>query len=141
MTKFFISFIFVFALAIIFTNNVGAVDSLDSTIGKIGTPPGVAEQIAKSGVEPNEVAILFFLSSLIKVANVIAGIWVAFNVVFAAFDYLGGQGSAEAHKKVRERITMSVLGLLLLVVAYVATAMISLLLFGDASYVLQPKLE
>lgn len=141
MTKFFISFIFVLALAIIFTKNVGAVDSLDSTIGKIGTPPGVAEQIAKSGVEPNEVAILFFLSSLIKFANVIAGIWVAFNVVFAAFDYLGGQGSADAHKKVRERITMSVLGLLLLVVAYVATAMISLLLFGDASYVLQPKLE
>ncbi len=141
MTKFFISIVFVLALAIIFTSNVGAVDNLDATIGKIGTPPGVTEQIANSGVDPDEVAILFFLSSLIKFANVIAGIWVAFNVVFAAFDYLGGQGSAEAHKKVRERITMSVVGLLLLVVAYVATAMISLLLFGDASYVLQPKLE
>lgn len=141
MTKYFISIIFVLTLAIVFASNVGAVDNLDSTIGKIGTPPGVTEQIANSGVDPDEVAILFFLSSLIKFANVIAGIWVAFNVVFAAFDYLGGQGSAEAHKKVRERITMSVVGLLLLVVAYVATAMISLLLFGDASYVLQPKLE
>lgn len=141
MTKYITSLILVLILSIFPVGHVAAVDNLDSTIGKIGTPPGVAEQIAKSGVGAEDTAILFFLSSLIKVANVLAGIWVAFNVVFAAFDYLSGQGSADAHKKVRERITMSVLGLLLLVVAYVATAIISLLLFGDASYVLQPKLE
>ncbi len=113
---------------------------VDTTIGKIDTPPGVAEQIAKAGYGPNEIAIFFFLSSLITIANVIAGIWVAFNIVFAGFIYLSSQGSADAHKKVRDKITMSVVGLFLLAAAYVAVAVISLLLFGDAGYVLNPDI-
>lgn len=117
-----------------------AANPVDATIGSIDTPPGVTEQIAKSGLGPNDVAIFFLLSSLIKVANVVAGIWVAFNIVFAAFNYLGGQGSADSHKKVRDKLTMSVLGLFLLAVSYAVVAVISKLLFGDAGYILNPTL-
>lgn len=124
------------------SNNVAhATNAVDTTFGKIDTPPGVTEQIAKSGLGTNEVAIFFFLSSLVKIANVLAGIWVAFNIMFAAFTYLSSQGSADAHKKVRDKLTMSVVGLLLLVVAYIAIAVLSRLLFGDAGYILKPTLS
>ncbi|MBP9781119.1 hypothetical protein KBC89_00500 [Candidatus Woesebacteria bacterium] len=117
-----------------------AANSVDTTIGSIDTPPGVTEQIAAANLAPDEIAIFFFLSSLIKVVNVVAGIWVAFNIVFAGFNYLSGQGSADTHKKVRDKITMSFVGLFLLAIAYMAVAVISLLLFGDAGYVLKPDI-
>lgn len=116
-------------------------NSVQDTIGRIDTPPGVTEQIADSGLTgADEVAILFFFNKLITVFVVMMGVWVVVNVMLAAYSYLTGQGNAEAHKKVRDKLTMSVIGLLLLVLAYVATAIISLLFFGDANYILNPSL-
>lgn len=115
--------------------------SVEDTIGPIDAPPGVDYQNARAGLtDPNDVAIFFFLSNLLKVVNVIAGVWVAFNIVLAAFNYLSGQGSPDAHKKVRDKLTMSVVGLFILVIAYAAVAMLSMLFFGDASYILRPTL-
>lgn len=113
--------------------------TVDTTIGSIDVPPGVDKQIAKAGAG-TDIAIFFFLSSLLKIANVVAGVWIMFNFVLAAFHYLSGQGSSDAHKKVRDKITMSVVGIFLLVLAYAATAIVSLLLFGDATYVLNPTI-
>ena len=135
-------FLLIFLLCVSFvgTTTILAANPVDSTIGTIDTPPGVDKQIAASNLATDEIAIFFFLSSLIKIANVIAGLWVAFNIVFAAFNYLSGQGSADAHKKVRDKITMSFVGLFLLAIAYMAVAVISLLLFGDAGHVLKPDI-
>lgn len=111
------------------------------TIGEIEAPPGVDKQIAHSGLASNQIALLFFVNKLITILTVVLGIWVALNLMLAAFDYLTGQGKADAHQKVRDRITMSAFGLLLLVVAYLATALIGLLFFGDAAYILKPVIQ
>jgi hypothetical protein len=132
--------IFLLCFSFVGTTTILAANPVDSTIGTIDTPPGVDKQIAASNLATDEIAIFFFLSSLIKIVNVIAGIWVAFNIVFAGFNYISGQGSADAHKKVRDKITMSFVGLFLLAIAYMAVAVISLLLFGDAGYVLKPDI-
>lgn len=132
--------VFLLVLSFVGTTTILATNPVDATIGTIDTPPGVDKQIAASNLAPDEIAIFFFLSSLIKIVNVLAGIWVMFNIVFAAFNYLSGQGSADTHKKVRDKITMSFVGLFLLAIAYMAVAVISLLLFGDAGYVLKPDI-
>ncbi len=132
--------IFMLCFSFVGTTTILAANPVDSTIGTIDTPPGVDKQIAASNLATDEIAIFFFLSSLIKIVNVVAGIWVAFNIVFAGFNYISGQGSADAHKKVRDKITMSFVGLFLLAIAYMAVAVISLLLFGDAGYVLKPDI-
>lgn len=115
-------------------------NTVEDTIGAISPPPGVDVQNARSGLSPDEVAIFSFLSMLLKVVNVIAGVWVAFNIVLAAFHYLSGQGSPDTHKKVRDKLTMSVVGLFLLVIAYATVAILSKLFFGDAGYILNPTL-
>jgi len=140
LKSFLLLIVFVFG-GIILSSQVGAQPiPVEDTIGVIDTPPGVTEQIAKSGLSTDEIAIFYFLTTLITIFNVLAGIWVMFNIVFAAFIYLSGQGSSDTHKKVRDKITMSVVGLFLLAIAYAAVAILSLLLFGDAGYVLNPTL-
>ena len=131
----------VLVLPIVTHSHIGVfANTVEDTIGAISPPPGVDVQNARSGLSSNEVAIFFFLSNLLKVANVIAGVWVAFNIVLAAFNDLSGQSSPDAHKKVRDKLTMSVVGLFLLVIAYVAVAMLSIIFFGDAGYILNPTL-
>lgn len=115
-------------------------NSFRDTIGSIDSPPGVTNQIADFSGGPRDVALLFFLNKLITVFIVILGIWVVVNVVLAAFAYLSGQGSADTHKKVRDKLTMSVLGLFMIVLAYIAAAIIGLLFFGDAGYILNPTI-
>lgn len=127
------------SLGLLFVHSPAHASSVDSAIGAIDVPPGVDKQIAKAG-SGTDIAIFFFLSSLLKIANVVAGVWIMFNFVLAGFNYVSGQGSPDAHKKVRDKITMSVVGIFLLVLAYAATAVISLLFFGDATYVLNPTI-
>lgn len=116
-------------------------NTVQDTIGTIETPPGIEEQIAHSGLGAEEVAILFFFNKLVTVLIVVLGIWVIVNVVLAAYSYLSGQGSAETHKKVRDKLTMSILGLFMIVLAYIAVAIIGLLFFGDANYILNPTIK
>lgn len=113
-----------------------------NSIGQIEPPPGVdlhtAQAQAAGGASSN--ALLYFFSYAIKVATVVAGIWVVFNFLLAAYTYVTGRGEAKAHETVREKVTMSVIGLLLIIAAYTITAVLSLLLFGDASFVLNPDI-
>jgi len=89
---------------------------------------------------PDDVALFFFLNKFIVVINVLAGIWVIVNLTLAGYDYIVSQGNDSAYQRVRDKITMSFIGLGLLVVAYAAVAIISSIFFGDPSFVLKPKL-
>jgi|GEM_PF-921986 len=118
--------------------------SISDSIGKIEPPPGVEEQINQFQKEqkktPDDVALFFFLNKFIVVINVLAGIWVIVNLTLAGYDYIVSQGNDSAYQRVRDKITMSFIGLGLLVVAYAAVAIISSIFFGDPSFVLKPKL-
>lgn len=103
--------------------------------GTITKPPGV-ENFGGAG----EIGILVFLSNLLQLGTVIAGLWVLLNFILAGFEYISSQGDSGAHAKVREKITNSVIGLIIIAVAYTLVAVIGLILFGSASYFLNPTL-
>jgi len=103
--------------------------------GEIQKPPGVD----KFG-GPEEIGILIFLSNIFQLGTVIAGLWVLLNFILAGFEYISSQGDSGAHAKVREKITNSVIGLVIIAVAYTLVAVIGLVLFGSASYFLNPTL-
>lgn len=106
-------------------------------VGQIAPPPGTTEYNTKAG---QSIAIVFFISNLLKLATVVAGLWSLVNFILAGFKFLTGQGDPGAMSKVINKITMSVLGLILIIIAYTATAVIGLLLFGKADIFLNPQI-
>ena len=121
--------------------------ALKDAIGTIDTPPGIEEQMAASGnssagvleTTGNSSALLFFISNLLKIGTILAGVWVLFNVLLAGYDFISSQGKSDAYSKVKDKLTMSLVGLLLIIGAYTITAVLSLVLFGDAGYILNPE--
>jgi hypothetical protein len=87
------------------------------------------------------IGILVFASRLIQLATVIAGIWVMANFIIAGYQYIVGFGDTNAHKAVRERLTWSVVGLVIIIAAYAGAGIIGLFFFGDASFILNPELS
>ena len=106
--------------------------------GRVSPPAGVAGYNAGSG---GQIGLLFFISNLIRVATVVAGIWVLINFILAGYEYITSQGDTGAHNKVKDRVTMSIIGLVIIVSAYVIAALIGLIIFGDASYFLNPTIK
>ena len=131
-----------FGMLMLHSQSVSA--DISDAIGTIDPPPGVEEQNQQFQTEqnlgPDSIALFFFLSKFLVVVNVVAGIWVLVNLSLAGFAYISSQGKAEAHQTVRDKLTMSVAGLALLVVAYMVIAILSALFFGDPGFILNPEL-
>jgi hypothetical protein len=115
-----------------------ALANVESTFGKIETPPGV--ELYQAEVGGDDIAIILFISRMIQIATIVAGIWVVFNVFLAAYQYFASNGEASAHVKVKDALTMSVLGLGLIIASYTIAGIIGLLLFNDAGFILNPTL-
>lgn len=105
--------------------------------GKIEPPAGVD----KYNGPTNNIGIILFFSNIIRFATVIAGIWVFINFIMAGWIYITSSGDSGAHKKVSEKLTMSVMGIMIIVGAYTIAALLGLIIFGDAKYILSPTLK
>lgn len=110
-----------------------------SVFGEVSPPPGVDAFNAAVGGSDG-IGIILFFSSLIRVATIAAGLWVLWNIIAAGYIYISESGQSAAHNKVKDQITMSVMGILLIVASYTIVALISLFFFGDATFILNPKI-
>jgi hypothetical protein len=109
--------------------------------GSIKAPPGVdkwQEQVEQQG---GSIGIFLFISQLIKLITVVAGIWTMFNFIFAGWTYITGSGDSSAGEKVSKRMTNSVVGLVIVALSYSIAALIGLLIFGEAGFFLNPSLQ
>lgn len=114
--------------------------STDSVFGEIEAPAGVAELNDQAGTAGNNIGLLIFISNMIKFATIIAGLWVMFNFISAGFTYVTASGDSGAYSKIGEKLSISVSGLVLIVGAYTIIGIISLLIFGDATYIINPDI-
>ena len=105
-------------------------------IGEIARPPGTDVRISATGANENQ--LLPFISDLVTVVAVVAGIWVLINIFLAAYTAILSSGDAQAMQKVRNNITNSVIGLLLIVLAYTIAALAGAILFGDSNLFINP---
>jgi len=124
------------SLTIIFLTNQSVL--AQSVFGPIDAPAGVAELNAEAGEDG--IGILIFISNLIKVVSIVAGIWVMFNFVSAGFTYITAAGDSGAYSKIGASLSFSVTGLLLIVASYTIAGIIGLIVFGDASYIISPEI-
>lgn len=110
-------------------------------LGILDEPPGVVKYNTAAGATADQPAIIYFLSRMIRLAAVLGGVWVVINIIIAAFFYITGSGDAGAHTKVRNLLTSSLVGLILIVGFYTMGAIIGLIFFGDATFILNPQLN
>ncbi len=109
----------------------------EELVGEIQVPDGVDLINQDSGAE---IGIIFFLSNLIKLFTIIGGIWIMVNLILAAYLYITKGDSSDVSTKVRDKITMSVLGLALMIASYTVAALIGMIFYGDAAYILSPTI-
>lgn len=110
----------------------------EEIIGTLDPPPGVVKYNQDAG--EGNIAIVLFISRLINLANIVAGLWVSFNIIYAGYLYLTSGGKADVHSNVSNLLTMSVLGLVLIMTSYMFAGLVGLLIFGDASFIINPEI-
>lgn len=106
--------------------------------GKVSPPPGVASYDAQAG---GGIGLIAFVSTLLQIATVLLGLWVFMQFFFAGYEYVTSSGDTGAHNKVKDRLTMSITGLVIIVGSYSIAALLGLIFFGDATFIINPKLE
>lgn len=126
-------------LAVLFLNNQGVMAAGESVFGAIEAPPGVAE-LNVQDTSGNNIGLLIFISNMIKVVSIVAGVWVMFNFIIAGFTYITANGDSSAYSKIGEKLSLSVSGLVLIVAAYTIAGILGLIIFGDATYIINPQI-
>lgn len=109
----------------------------NAIVGSVDLPPGVDAINQESG---GDIGILLLTSNLIQILFLIAGTWVIINLVLAGYAYLSSGGKTDVHIKVRDKISMSVIGLIVMISSYMVAGLVGYIFFGDATYILNPDL-
>jgi len=98
--------------------------------GKVQTPPGV-DQYANIGA---------FLTVIIRLISIVAGVWALFNLIFAGFKYITSASDVKTVETAWQSIYMSLIGLIIIVGAFAIAGVIGGLFFGDALFIINPTL-
>lgn len=101
-------------------------------IGKLTPPPSIVTQPSDLGR---------FLSTVIRVLLVVAGIYALIQMLIGGFTIITAAGDQEKMRNAQQQITNALIGLLVMVGVFIVTAIISKLLFGSYTYILNPQLQ
>ncbi len=81
-----------------------------------------------------------FISNLLKLLTIGAGIFVMINFVLAGFNYVIANGDEKKLETANSMMINSIIGLAIIAASYVITGIISYLIFGDPTTILHPKI-
>ena len=101
-------------------------------VGTITNPLGGYQGVERGGL------ILFF-SNILRLVFVVAGIFAFINLIIAGFQFINAGGDSKAIGAAWDRIWQTLLGLVLLVGSFALAALFGYLIFGDAGFMLNPK--
>ena len=109
---------------------------LQNLIGTINAPPqfggtGYAANVASGG-------LVSIIDNLARFIIIIGGIWAFANVILAGFAYIQQGDQPEKLQQAHQRLTMSLIGLVLMIGSFVLAGIISYILYGNAATILSP---
>lgn len=108
-----------------------------AVFGTINPPQGVQEYNNLAG----GIGILIFLSRIVQFIFIIGGLVVIYNFISAGFVYLTSEGDSKSHEKVKNQVTYSVIGLVMLVLSFGFAALLGTLFFGEPDFFLKPTIQ
>lgn len=110
----------------IFTKTVYA----DDFVGTIAVPSGIPSDIGNTGS---------FISALIRFFVVVAGLFTLVQFLIGGFTYITSGGDKAKVTEATNKITNSIIGLIVIAASFVIIAIISKLLFGSFTTILIPS--
>lgn len=84
--------------------------------------------------------LIIFLTNLLRLGVVAAAVYTLINLMLAGFQYITSAGDSKAIGQASEKITHTLIGLLVVAGSFVLAAIFGLLIFGDASAILKPAI-
>ncbi|HSW90100.1 MAG TPA: hypothetical protein VLH19_04485 [Patescibacteria group bacterium] len=104
--------------------------------GNVEAPPGVKN--FASTAAGNGSGLIVFASNLIKLVTIIAGLVALVNIITAGYTLLTSSGNPKATEQATQQLVYSGIGIAVIVVSFTIISIISFLLFGDATFILNP---
>lgn len=108
-----------------------------SFIGPINNP---LDTVSPNGYGNVNTGLPQFITNIVTVIFVGAGLYAFFNLMFAGFTYITAYGDAKKLQAAVASINMSLLGLIIMVAAAAITGIVSFILFGSATAILSPEI-
>lgn len=84
--------------------------------------------------------LILLFSNILKLVFVAAGIYAFVNFILAGFGYMTAAGDSKALTAAWSRIWQSLLGLVIIVGSFALISLISYILFGNPTFILNPKI-
>lgn len=113
----------------------------EDIIGTVNTSVGILKEKAIDTDTGQLLGVMTLMNSILKVIFVIGGLWAFINFIIAGYGFISAGGDSKAMGKSWERIWQSFMGLLFIVGSFLLAAIAGVLLFHDATAILQPKLK
>jgi len=114
--------------------------SFFGVVGPITIPSPVGESWGGIIPEPGKGGLIGLVSNIIKLIMLVGGLWSFFNLIIAGITYITAGDNPDELKKANNRMTMSLIGLVLMIGSFTITAIISYIIFKDASFILNPTI-
>ena len=100
--------------------------------GTIDAPSWIADPSAKG--------LIGLLSNIVRFSISSAGLYVFFNLVLAGYQFISGGSDPKAISSAWAKIYQSLIGLAIIAGSLLITAIISLVIFGNATFIINPKI-
>lgn len=104
----------------------------DDVVGTIALPSGIPSEIGKTGD---------FITAIVRFLIIIAGLFTLFQFLTGGLAYITSNGEKAKIQEAGQKITSSLVGLVIMAASFVIVAIISKLLFGDFTTILIPKFK
>ena len=119
----------------LFISRVFAENPAKDIVGDITNP---LPDVDKS-VTGNPGGLVLFFSNILRLVFLSAGVYAFINFIIAGFQYMSAGGDSKVLTQAWNRIWQSLLGLIIIVGSFALAALFGYLIFGDAGYILNPK--
>ena len=94
-----------------------------------------------ANIPSNPVDTTGFLRSIIIFIIVLAGIFSFWQILLAGFSYITASGDKAKVEMAQLKITHALIGLVIIAISFVLSAIAGKILFNDPNFILNPKIE
>lgn len=110
-------------------------------VGSINTPEHLSGGYGDVAGDNGGGGLLGLVSNLVKLVIAVGGLWAFVNLLLAGFVYITSGDKPDELVKAHQRIYMSILGLVVMIGSFAITMIVSFLLYGNASTILNPVIS
>lgn len=106
----------------------------DGPIGSFTPPPAIARFGEWS------VALVTFLNIILRLIFIGAGLFALWKFIDAGFSFINSGGDPKKLNEARDKILLTMVGLLVIAASFVIAAIAGVIIFGNPMAILQPEL-